>query len=354
MEANDTDCPLPFNAGIPHVCFDSGAPRVDRMDDRPLPAGTPPGGTRPHAIEARGLGKTYAAGGGSPPVEALKSVDLTIPRGSFFGLLGPNGAGKSTFINVLAGLARKTSGTVSIWGYDIDAETRMARSSIGVVPQELNLDPFFTPFEAVEFQAGLYGVPKAEHRTQEILEAVRLGDQSHLLAPPVRRDAAQAVARQGVGARPADPGAGRAHRRRGRGVASSVVDVRALAKRAGGVTVLLTTHYLEEAEQLCDQIAIIHKGEVIACEPTRQLVRRLDRKDVTTTVPGLPAEVPLPLAKFEVEMRPPDQIRIRYAPSRTPMAEILNAVQQSGLRVQDLNTEETDLEEVFLSLTKAR
>ena len=323
------------------------------MDDRPLPTGTRPDGTRPHAIEARRLGKVYGAQRGGQPVEALKSVDLTIPVGSFFGLLGPNGAGKSTFINVLAGLARKTTGAVSIWGYDIDTETRMARSSIGVVPQELNLDPFFTPYEAVEFQAGLYGVPKVERRTREILEAMRLGDQSYTysrrLSGGMRRRLllAKAMAHDPPILVLDEPTAG--------------VDVELRHQlwthlrelNAKGVTVLLTTHYLEEAEHLCDQIAIIHKGEVIACEPTRQLVRRFDRKNVTLTVAELPRQVPPPLQKFEVELSPPDLLRIRYAPSQTPMAEILSAVQESGLSIQDLNTEESNLEEVFLSLTKA-
>ncbi len=134
--------------------------------------------SRANAIETVDLCKTYAGNSRQPPKNALKNVSLTIPRGSFFGLLGPNGAGKSTFINVLAGLVVKTSGEARICGHDIEREMRPARRSIGVVPQELNIDPFFTPRELLDVQAGLYGVPKSERRTAEILDLVELGDKA--------------------------------------------------------------------------------------------------------------------------------------------------------------------------------
>lgn len=306
-----------------------------------------------NAVAARGLTKTYAASGRRPAVEALKSVDLEIPVGSFFGLLGPNGAGKSTFINVLSGLARKTAGTVELWGHDIDTSQRMARSSIGVVPQELNLDPFFTPFEAVELQAGLHGVPKRERRTAEILMAVRLSDQAHAYARALsggmrrRLLVAKAMAHSPPILVLDEPTAGVDVELR-----RQLWDtVRALNR--DGVTVVLTTHYLEEAEELCDQIAILDKGRVIACEPTRQLVRRLDRKDVHLTVSPLPAEVPESLRRFEVALRPPDELVLRFAPSQMTMVEVLDAVRAANLSILDLSTEETDLEEVFLSLTSA-
>lgn len=227
----------------------------------------------------------------------------------------------------------------------------MARSSIGVVPQELNLDPFFTPFEAVEFQAGLYGVPKRERHTSEILAAVRLSDQAQAYARALsggmrrRLLVAKAMAHSSPILVLDEPTAG------------VDVDLRrqlwdyVRELNRTGVTVLLTTHYLEEAEELCDQIAIIHKGEVIACEPTRQLMRRLDRKDVHLTVSELPGEVPESLRRFETELRPPAALLIRFAPSKTSMAEVLGAVQSANLSILDLTTEETDLEEVFLSLT---
>lgn len=137
---------------------------------------------KPNAISARELIKTYQASNNQPPKQALKGISLDVPRGSIFGLLGPNGAGKSTFINILAGLVTKTDGDVSIWGFDIDRNPRQARASIGVVPQELNIDPFFTPAEAMNMQAGLYGVPKSERRTMEILDAMGLADKAHAYA----------------------------------------------------------------------------------------------------------------------------------------------------------------------------
>ena len=321
------------------------------MDDRPQPAATLVRPADGNAIAAAGLVKTYAATRRRPAVEALKAIDLTIPVGSFFGLLGPNGAGKSTFINILAGLVRKTAGSARIWGYDLDTETRMARASIGVVPQELNLDPFFTPREAVEFQAGLYGVPRAERRTDEILRTVRLtdvaGSHARSLSGGMRRRllVAKAMAHDPPVLVLDEPTAG--------------VDVELRhhlwetlrALNARGVTVLLTTHYLEEAERLCDTVAILHKGAVVACEPTARLLQRLDHKEVRIAVRILPAEVPAALARFDAELRPPETLVLRYAPSQTPMAEILAAIQSAGLEIADLSTEETDLEQVFLSLT---
>ena len=178
------------------------------------------------AVTARGVTKTYAATNKTAAVEALKSVDLTIPVGSFFGLLGPNGAGKSTFINILAGLVTKTAGSVAVWGHDIDSQTRQARAAIGVVPQELNLDPFFTPAETMEFQAGLYGVPKAERRTAEILEAVRLTDQAGAYARRLSGGHAQAAAAgKSHGPLTADSGSGRAHRRGRRGASPSALGI---------------------------------------------------------------------------------------------------------------------------------
>ena len=267
------------------------------------------------AVFARGLTKTYPASGKTPAVQALKSVDLTIPVGSFFGLLGPNGAGKSTFINILAGLVKKTQGSVSVWGYDIDSETRAARAAIGVVPQELNLDPFFTPTETMEFQAGLYGVPKSERRTAEILEAVRLTDQAgayaRRLSGGMRRRLllAKAMAHQPPILVLDEPTTG--------------VDVELRHQlwayirelNACGVTVLLTTHYLEEAEALCDHVAIINHGEVIVHEPTAQLVAKLDRKMVTITLADPQTAIADVLSQFNAELTSPQTLTVRSAPS---------------------------------------
>ena len=215
------------------------------------------------AVEAVGLCKTYAASAGAIQKPALSDVDLAIPRGSLFGLLGPNGAGKSTFISILAGLTRKSSGLVKLWGIDIDEDHRRARAAIGVVPQELNIDPFFTPFDLLEIHAGLYGVPASRRRTPEILEAVGLLDKAHAYARTLSGGMRRRlmVAKALVHAPPVlvldEPTAGVDIDLRRKLWAH----VRDLNER--GTTILLTTHYLEEAEQLCDRIAIIKSGKVI-------------------------------------------------------------------------------------------
>ena len=238
-----------------------------------------------YAIEAKGLFKTYAATKTTPEMQALKGIDLAIPRGSIFGLLGPNGAGKSTFINILSGLCRKTSGSVSIWGRDIDERPRDARAAIGVVPQEIAADPFFTPFEALEVAAGMYAVPKSERRTMELLTALGLADKSKAyvrqLSGGMKRRLM--VAKAMVHNPPVlildEPTAGVDVELR-RQLWAYVVEL-----NRKGVTVVLTTHYLQEAQELCDTIAIINNGMVAACEPTPTLLGRMDR------IGHIPAEI---------------------------------------------------------------
>jgi len=304
------------------------------------------------AIEARGLRKTYESRRRQAPGKvALNGIDLTIPRGSMFGLLGPNGAGKSTFINILAGLVMKSAGSVKVWGHDIDAAPRQARAAIGVVPQELNIDAFFTPRELMEFQAGLYGVPKSERRTDEILAAMHLADKaeaySRSLSGGMRRRLL--VAKAMVHSPPVlvldEPTAG--------------VDVElrrelwdyVRALNEAGVTVVLTTHYLEEAQALCDHIAIIHHGEVAASEPTEVMMRRLDRKELTILLAEDVSTVPPGLERFATALHPPRRLSIHYQPSRTQADEVLAAVRAAGLTIADLTTEEVDLEDIFLALT---
>lgn len=303
------------------------------------------------AIEAIGLEKTYPASGKMPAKRALKSVDLSIRRGSIFGLLGPNGAGKSTFINILAGLVMKTAGTARIWGMDIDTHPRAARAAIGVVNQEITMDPFFTPLEALELQAGFYGVPKSQRRSLDILAAVGLDDKKDAyvrqLSGGMKRRLM--VAKALVHAPPVlildEPTAG--------------VDVelrRSLWKyvrelHAAGTTIILTTHYLEEAEELCDEIAIIHHGEVIACEPTPQLLRRLDQKTLTI-FPREPLDaVPGTLADHEAEIRSDGALAIRFRTAETGIGRLLEKVREAGIGIEDLATEEPDLEDVFVALT---
>jgi ABC-2 type transport system ATP-binding protein len=302
------------------------------------------------AISAQGLKKTYAASKKSPAKEALKGVDLDVPTGSIFGLLGPNGAGKSTFINILAGLVVKSAGAVSIWGFDIDRSPRQARASIGVVPQEINMDVFFTPKEALEIQAGLYGVSNGDRRTMEILRAVGLDDKAdayvRTLSGGMKRRLL--VAKAMVHAPPIlvldEPTAG--------------VDIE-LRKQlwdyvrtlhAAGVTIVLTTHYLEEAQELCDRIAIIHKGEVVACEPTETLIASLDSKSLMITPTAALAAAPT-LAPYDCELLPDGRLAIPYRPSEAEVGKILERVAAEGIGVKDLSTVESDLEDVFLQLT---
>jgi ABC-2 type transport system ATP-binding protein len=326
----------------------------DTLIETPVPPEPAPQETGGNAIEARALRKVYRASGGQPAKEALKSINLDVPRGSIFGLLGPNGAGKSTFINILAGLVVKTSGSASVWGYDIDLNPREARAAIGVVPQELNIDPFFTPAEALELQAGLYGVPKAERRTMEILRAMGLEDKAdayaRTLSGGMRRRLL--VAKAMVHTPPVlvldEPTAG--------------VDIELRRQlwdyvkslHARGTTIVLTTHYLEEAEALCDRIAIIDKGEVVACEPTRQLLARISEKRLILRPASPLAALPAALAHLRAELRADGCIAINYNPAETGAMALIDHARQAGVEIADLSTEEADLEDVFLQLTSAR
>ena len=304
-----------------------------------------------HAVEIENLSKTYRPKSGGE-VHALDNVTLNIPRGSFFALLGPNGAGKSTLINVLAGLVLKSEGRVSIWGRNIDERPRQARAAIGIVPQELNIDPFFTPRALLDIQAGLYGVPKRERRTDEILAAIGLTDKAgayaRSLSGGMRRRLL--VGKAMVHSPPVlvldEPTAGVDIELR-----RQLWDYVRELNRAG-VTVLLTTHYLEEAEELCDTIAIINHGKLIACEATSDLLRRMDSKELRVQVTEPLDGVPTTLARFDPELADGNRLVFRYAPSRVRISEILDALSAAKLGIADLTTEEADLEDIFLSLTR--
>ena len=301
-----------------------------------------------NAIEVRALRKIYGEGPGAK--EALKGIDLDVPEGSIFGLLGPNGAGKSTFINILAGLVVKTSGDVRIWGFDQDENPRQSRAAIGVVPQELNVDPFFSPRAALEVQAGLYGVPKAERRTDEILEKVGLADKAEAYARTLsggmrrRLLVAKALVHDPAVLVLDEPTAG--------------VDIELRRMlwdyvrelNASGVTVILTTHYLEEAEEMCDRIAVINHGEVAACEDTADMIGRLDRKTlVIQPETALTSPPPMPEG-VTASLRPDGALALSYRRSQTDAGALLGLAQAAGVTVRDLRTEEPDLEDAFVSL----
>ena len=306
----------------------------------------------PHAVEIKSLSKTYASAHKQGPKVALDGIDLTIPRGSFFGLLGPNGAGKSTLINILAGLVTKTSGSAHIWGYDTEDDMRQARRSIGVVPQELNIDPFFTPREMLDLHAGLYGVPKSERRTDEIIEAVGLKDKANAYARTLsggmrrRLLVAKALVHDPEVLVLDEPTAG--------------VDVELRRQlweyikslNAAGKTILLTTHYLEEAQELCDRIAIINHGKVIACEDTVDLLKRLDAKRVSVCLTERLEVVPEDLRDFDVTLQDDGyRLEFHYAPSQVQSSAIISAVQRAGLAFSEIATKEAELEDIFMALT---
>ena len=300
------------------------------------------------AISIQGLCKTYAGG-----KRALDEVSFDVPRGQIFGLLGPNGAGKSTLINILAGLVNKTSGAASIWGFDIGEHPRNAKASIGIVNQEILFDPFFTPFETLEIQAGLYGVPKSQRRSMALLRAVHLEDKADAYARTLSGGMKRRlmVAKAMVHAPPVlvldEPTAG--------------VDIELRQQlwtyvrelNAGGVTVVLTTHYLEEAEELCDRIAIINHGKLIANEPTRELIGKAQEKIVAVTVDRDLTAAPQASCFEKIVLRGDRVLEITYQKDRVNAGEVLAAVQADGLGIVDVTTKEADLEDVFLNLTRA-
>ena len=300
------------------------------------------------AIQIDNLQKTYAGG-----KQALGGVTFDVPRGQIFGLLGPNGAGKSTIINILSGMVNKTGGSARVWGFDIDEHPRNAKRSIGVVPQEILFDPFFTPFETLELFAGLYGVAKKDRRSMELLRAVHLEDKanaySRTLSGGMKRRLL--VAKAMVHSPPVlvldEPTAG--------------VDIELRQQlwayvrelNAQGVTIVLTTHYLEEAEELCDRIAIINHGQLIANKPTRELVGMAQEKVVEVTIDrDLTAPPASPMFQ-NIVLKGERVLSITYSKAVANAGDVLTALANAGLGIVDVSTREADLEHVFLNLTRA-
>ena len=305
------------------------------------------------AISIRNLKKTYAGPKGQLDKEALKGINFDVMPGEIFGLLGPNGAGKSTLINVLAGLVDKTEGEAEIWGFNIDANRRNASRSIGIVPQEIVFDPFFTPFEVLENQAGFYGIPKPDRKSEKLLEAVRLLEKRDAYARTLSGGMKRRlmVAKAMVHSPPIlvldEPTAGVDVELR-----KQLWDlVRDLNK--SGVTIVLTTHYLEEAEELCDQIAIINHGCLITKKPTRELIDMAREKIVRVTV-NSDLEVPFEEDEFvKIELIGPRVLEITYDRDRVNAGYVLAKLQDRGHTINDVTTREPDLEDVFVQLTTA-
>ena len=302
------------------------------------------------AIEIKNLSKTYKKG----EKVALKSIDLEIKKGSFFGLLGPNGAGKSTIINILAGLVNKSSGTVKIAGINIDENPQAAKFKIGIVPQELIIDPFFNVRETLEIYAGYFGVRKSERRTEEIIEALGLKDKANSaprsLSGGMRRRllVAKALVHNPEILVLDEPTAGVDVELR-----NQLWDyVKKLNK--AGTTVLLTTHYLEEAEKLCDEIAVINRGEVIANDRTENLMKLLSSKELIIDAadairPDMASLFPTLVTKFLAH----DKFSITYDPTKIEVAEILRIIAGEKICIKDISTRQPDLEQIFRHLIRA-
>ncbi len=303
------------------------------------------------AISVRDLNKIYGLGSKNEKA-ALNNISLQVKKGSIFGLLGPNGAGKSTFINILADLVRKTSGHIDIFGMSHDENLKDVKKLMGIVPQELNIDPFFTPYELLEIQAGLFGVPKKNRRTNEILKLLALEDKSHAYARTLsggmrrRLLIAKAMVHDPEILILDEPTAG--------------VDVELRANlwaninklNNEGKTIIITTHYLHEAEELCNEIAIIDNGSLITKDTTSNIKSLIDRKQIIVSLDSKNFNLD-PIMRLDVECEiNSDNLIINYKPSEISFNKILDAFQLSSIQVKDLTINETKLEDVFLKLTK--
>lgn len=303
-----------------------------------------------NAIEIRQLEKTYISKK-SPPKQALKGINLDIPSGSFFGLLGMNGAGKSTIINIIAGLVRKTGGSVKVMGHDTETNTRQAKLSVGVVPQELVLDPFFTVYEALENHAGYYGMRKKDRKTDEIIEAMGLKDKAFAkprsLSGGMRRRLliGKALVHSPKVLILDEPTAG--------------VDVELREQlwhyvkelNAKGTTIILTTHYLEEAETLCDKIAIIHNGEIVANDNKSSLMSILDRKQLVISFNEPAGFIPEFPESVKAEMKD-GKLYLEYSAKMVMMEDILKPIFGNNLHIKDISTREPALDDIFRYFTK--
>ncbi|MDA9709136.1 ABC transporter ATP-binding protein [Candidatus Pelagibacter sp.] len=301
-------------------------------------------------LSVKNLQKIYKKNG-SQQTRAIENLNLEVKEGEIFGLLGPNGAGKSTFINILAGLVLKTSGEVNVWGFDIDKNPRQVRASIGIVPQELNLDPFFNPRKLLELQAGLYGVKKQDRITDTILKMVSLDNQadsySRGLSGGMKRRLmiAKALVHQPPIVILDEPTAG--------------VDVE-LRKNLwqnvkllneNGVSIILTTHYLHEAQEMCDRIGIINKGKLVALDTTKNLLNRIEKKKITLKLSEKIDLKDNELETLKILSLNHKELTLIYDKNRLNIDQILNYVNKKNVRIIDMSTDDGDLEDVFVTLT---
>ena len=302
-------------------------------------------------ISVKNLNKIYLKNS-SKTVHALKNLNLEVKEGEIFGLLGPNGAGKSTFINILAGTTIKTSGKVEVWGFDLDKNPRQVRASIGIVPQEINVDPFFTPKKLLELQAGLYGVKKKDRITDTILELVSLTNQansySRSLSGGMKRRllVAKALVHQPPIVILDEPTAGVDVELR----KNLWENVKLLNKQ--GVTIILTTHYLLEAENICDRIGILNKGGMVALDSTKNLLKKIQTKNVTFFLNGKVNITNETLNSLKIIYNNSNKLVVSYERSKLNMNELINFINKQKINISDISTDDGDLEDVFVRLTK--
>ena len=302
-------------------------------------------------LNVKNLNKIYSKNG-SKTTNALKNLNLEVKEGEIFGLLGPNGAGKSTFINILGGSVIKTSGEVNVWGFNLDKNPRQVKASIGIVPQEVTLDPFFSPKKLLELQAGLYGVKKKDRITETILKLVSLQDQANSYARSLsggmkrRLLIAKAMVHQPPIIILDEPTAG------------VDVDLRKTlwenvkSLNAQGVTTILTTHYLEEAEKMCDRIGILNKGELVALDTTKNLLERIKTKVVHFITDKKSKLSNNSLNSVKIISNNENRLIVSYEKSKINIDMIILELKAQNLKILDISTDDGDLEDVFLRLTK--
>ena len=302
-------------------------------------------------LTVKNLNKIYSKKG-SISTQALKNLNLQVKEGEIFGLLGPNGAGKSTFINILGGSVIKTGGEVNVWGFNLDKNPRQVRASIGIVPQEVNFDPFFSPKKLLELQAGLYGIKKKDRITDAILKLVSLEKQansySRSLSGGMKRRllVAKAMVHQPPIIILDEPTAG--------------VDVdlrktlwqnlRSLNNQ--GITIILTTHYLEEAEKMCNRIGILNHGELVALDTTENLLDRIQTKIVHFTIDKKSNITDNALESLKIILNNQNKLSVSYEKSKINIDTIVSILKEQNIKIIDISTDDGDLEDVFLRLTK--
>jgi ABC-2 type transport system ATP-binding protein len=304
-----------------------------------------------NVLYVKDLNKTYSKNS-SKSVHAIKNLNLEVNEGEIFGLLGPNGAGKSTFINILAGTTIKTSGEVNVWGFNLDTNPRQVRASIGIVPQEVNVDPFFTPWNILELQAGMYGIKKKDRITETILKLVSLDKQSksytRALSGGMKRRLL--VAKALVHKPPIiildEPTAGVDVELR----SNLWNNLKQLNKQ--GVTIILTTHYLNEAEQMCDRIGILNKGSLVALDTTKNLLKKIQTKIVTFFVNQRVNIQNNSLSSINVITNESNQLVVSYEKSKLYISDLIQYINKQNIKINDISTDDGDLEDVFIRLTK--